>query len=419
MIRIRLIATLICFAHVVGAQDSLQYYFTEARKARGINDTIAYYAHITAAHRVHPTHPTILYHAAIASAQLHKSDESSRYLRKLLMINANADLSIPEFRNVSNINELSSLQGDLRKEIIQSDTAFLINNKTLHIECIATGEDDKTFYLGSIHQRKIIRRDKNGNVTDFTPSGHDGLTAVFGIKIDRKKNILWAASSPIPEIINYTGKEISGLFKFDLKSGKLLARYTPDTIESKEHIFGDLTLDNKGRPFISDSKNNIIFTLNDASGKLEPFFSSTEFKNLQGIAFNKDNTALFIADYVKGVYKVDVTSRNLMRLKENFEQSTKSIDGLTFYNNGLIAIQNSIRPMRVTRYDVDEKSNALGDFEIIDRAHPAFNEPTIGCVSGDYFYYIANSQWGGYTDQHTLKDETQLQPVVVLKYKLK
>ncbi|HEU5290038.1 MAG TPA: hypothetical protein VFU05_05290, partial [Cyclobacteriaceae bacterium] len=54
-------------------------------------------------------------------------------------------------------------------------------------------------------------------------------------------------------------------------------------------------------------------------------------------------------------------------------------------------------------------------FEIIDRAHPSFNEPTNGCVSNNTLYYVANSQWGGYDNKHQLKPVDQLQDIVVLK----
>jgi hypothetical protein len=31
------------------------------------------------------------------------------------------------------------------------------------------------------------------------------------------------------------------------------------------------------------------------------------------------------------------------------------------------------------------------------------------------FYYIANSQWGGYDENHHIKPDNQLQDIVVLK----
>jgi hypothetical protein len=75
--------------------------------------------------------------------------------------------------------------------------------------------------------------------------------------------------------------------------------------------------------------------------------------------------------------------------------------------------------MRVTQYFLDESQSKLKSFRIIDRGHPAFNEPTIGCVTGNDFYYVANSLWSGYDDQRHIKSPEKLQEVVILKVSLK
>ena len=74
--------------------------------------------------------------------------------------------------------------------------------------------------------------------------------------------------------------------------------------------------------------------------------------------------------------------------------------------------------MRVTYVSLNENRDTIVGQKVIDYGHPAFNEPTLGCIDRDTFYYIANSQWSGYTPQHTLKAETELQEVVILKSKL-
>jgi hypothetical protein len=61
----------------------------------------------------------------------------------------------------------------------------------------------------------------------------------------------------------------------------------------------------------------------------------------------------------------------------------------------------------------------LEAYSILDQAHPAFNEPTLGCLDKSTFYYVANSLWSGYDDNHNLKPESQLQDVVILKVNLK
>jgi DNA-binding beta-propeller fold protein YncE len=413
-----LISLLVSFA--LSAQTpTLQSYFAQAREAYKAGDYPKFYSMITEAHKLHPYHQGVLYQAGIASALTNKPEEAIRYLNQAVQIRSDFDLSVADLKSISETDafkKLLALQTELQTKVIHSDTAFVIKEKTLHIECIAPGESKNIFYLGSIHKRKIIRVDEKGNAKDFTASAQDGLCSVFGIKVDAAKKNLWACSSPMAEMENHDSSATSGVFKYDIKTGKLLARYTPS--EKKEYIFGDLTLDPLGKVFVSDTKNNTVFTVNETSGKLEPYFSSPEFWNLQGLAFSTDGRYLFIADYIRGIFRLDTKTKTLTFLTSQFPLSMKSIDGLTFYKNSLIGIQNLIQPMRVTQYFLNDSMDGFKSYRIIDRAHPAFNEPTIGCISSDTFYYVANSLWSGYTEKQQLKPVEQLQEVVILKSKL-
>jgi len=142
------------------------------------------------------------------------------------------------------------------------------------------------------------------------------------------------------------------------------------------------------------------------------------------MAFSPDDKYLFIADYVKGIYRLNTKTRELMEVQNHAEISTgavslKGIDGIYFYNNSLIAIQNGVNPLRCTQYYLNKGLDEIVGFEIIDRNHPSFGEPTLGVIDGKDFYYIANSQWGGYTDDHKIKPDDQLRDIVILKYSLK
>ena len=309
------------------------------------------------------------------------------------------------------------LQIKLRKPIIQSDTAFTLNDRSLHIESVAADPATGNFYLGSIHKKKIIEVGKDGRVGDFTTEGQDGLTSVFGTKIDPKKRVLWVCSSPMEEMESYDSLAPSTVSEFDLRSGKLLHQYRPST--SAKNIFGDLALNSRGEVFVSDSKNNIIFRVNQENGSLDSYFKSGEFWNLQGLSFSDDDRFLFIADYVKGPFRLDTRTNMLIKIETNIESSLKGIDGLLFYKNSLIAIQNGTNPLRVTRHYLDSTLSTIVRDEIIDSGHPAFNEPTIGTIYKGMFYYVANSQWGGYNDQHQINHSDKLQDIVILKYAFK
>jgi hypothetical protein len=400
--------------------DSIYYYYQKATHAQQANDTASFYRLITRAHQLHPYHPTILFQSGVAAAMIGKHEEALGYIGKALQLNANIDLDRAEFSALIShpaFNDIKKRKTELLLPIIQSDTAFVIKDRTLHVESISKGTVPNTFYCGSIHKRKIIAVDSKGKSTDFTSSGQDGLTSVFGVKTDKKRSTLWACSSPMKEMDITDSTAGSAIFKYDLKNKKLLAKYTPDP--KRKYIFGDLTLDKNGNVFISDSRNNIIFKIDLNTNTLHEFFTSKEFWNIQGITVSDDNKSLFISDYVRGIYKLNLASKELTRLQEDFALSTKSIDGLSFYNNSLIGIQNFIYPMRVTQYFLNTEQNRLAGYKIIDKDHPAFNEPTIGFVDGDDFYYVANSLWSGYDDNRKLKPSDQLQDVVILKTDLK
>lgn len=391
-----------------------------AREAYKAKDNKKFYEMILEAHKIHPYHQGILYQAGLAAALNDQPKEAVSYLKKAIQINAQYDLQVADLSSLHNLPEfldLKKLQSELQQPIIHSDTAFIVHQKNLHIESISAGEKTGVFYLGSIHKRKILRTDEKGNVADFTSSGQDGLTSVFGIRVDAKNNALWACASPMPEMEDYDTTLWSGLFKYDLKSKKLLTKYT--TATKQDNAFGDLVLDSKGNPFVSDSKTATIFTVDNKSGKLIPFYRSDDFWSIQGITFSADEKYLFVADYVKGIFRLKLDDKSLMLLPAKFEMSLKSIDGMTFYKNSLIAIQNLVTPMRSTVYQLGENQDELVSCEIIDRAHPAFNEPTIGCIANDHFYYVANSLWSGYTNDRKLKSESELQDVVILKSDLR
>jgi hypothetical protein len=414
--------------------NSLQYYINQAREAQKTGDTRKFYEMILEAHKLHPYHQGILYQTGVAAALNGKTDESISFLKRAILIKADYDLTVPELKSLENdaeFEKLKSLQTELQKQVVHSDTAFIIKDRSLHIESIASGESSDVFYLGSVHKRKIVRvkaqfqdrssKDHIGvtslDVKDFTSAGQDGLCAVLSVKVDTKRKILWACSTPMEEMENFDTTARAAVYKYDLTSGKLLAKYYPSGL--KGHIFGDLTLDPTGNVFVSDSKNNTIFVLNEKTKALEKFIYAPEFRNLQGLAFNDKGTDLYVADYGIGIYHIDVKSKEVKYIPPQGDVSTKAIDGLTFYKNSLIAIQNLVYPMRVTQYFLNDKKDALKSYEIIDRGHPAFNEPTIGCRVGDTFFYVANSQWSGYDQQHNMKPSDQLQDVVILKADLK
>ena len=166
------------------------------------------------------------------------------------------------------------------------------------------------------------------------------------------------------------------------------------------------------------NRYNIIWTLSPITDQLEVYYTSPEFWNIQGLTFNQNQDWIFISDYVKGVFKINLSTKELKKIATGQEVSLKGIDGIYFYKGTLIAIQNGVNPLRVTHYYLNERQDEIIDYKIIDNNHPDFNEPTLGVIIDKDFYYIANSQWGGYDSDNKIKPNEMLKDIVILKYRL-
>jgi len=418
----KIILSLLVFASLSATAQELQKFYSEAMAAYRAKDYPKFYENIKEANKIHPYHQGVLYQLGIAATLIKHNKEAIENLKRAILIDASFRLDgIADFNSIKDMKEfkgLLTLQKEWQTPVIHSEVAFTLKDRSLHTEGIEYDAEHKTFYLGSIHKRKIIKVSPDGTATDFCTSAFNGMGSIFGIKVDVKRNILWACSSPMEEMENYDSISRSAVFKFELSSGKLISKYEVP-LSSKGSVFGDLIISKNGQVFISDSKINNIMIVNEKTNKLEPFYSSTEFWNIQGMAFSADEKFLFIADYVKGIFRLNVKTKELVEITSTVDASLKGIDGLYFYNNSLIAVQNGVSPLRSTQYSLNKDLIQITSFEIIDRKHPSFNEPTLGVIDGKTFYYIANSQWGGYDEKHRIKPDDQLQDIVVLKSQLK
>ncbi len=362
----------------------------------------------------------IMYNLACAYSLTNRKDEALIYLMKYSKINSDTNISEePDFNNIKSSTGFELILKKIKEQnklVNNSDTAFVIEEKDLHPESIAYDDVTQLFYLGSIHKRKIISLNNNGNEKIFIPEKQDGIWAVTGIKINSKDRILWAASAAIPQMNDYeeslNGK--TAIFKYDLDSKKLLKKY-PAPNDSNKHFFGDLAINKNGDVYISDSKYPAIYLIKKKSNRLELFYENKNLISLQGLDFVEDNENLFFADYSNGLFKLNLKSKILIQIKEPDNFSLKGIDGLYFYNNSLIAIQNGVKPKRVTQYFLNANSDKIIKTKIIESANPNFNEPTLGVIVNDDFYFIANSQWGSYNKDGSIFPPEKLEKIIILK----
>ncbi len=345
---------------------------------------------------IRPFHPTFTYNLASAYALNNKTEESLAVLKKLVLMDNTA-----EFEKDTDFNSLQSTEGfkailalkaTQKTVVANSEKVVTLSEKALHPEGLTYLAKAKIWLASSIHQRKIVTFDsKTGVCTDWLTNVD--LLSVFAMKADAKEEYLWVATSAMPEMENFSaamdGK--AEILKVNIKNKQIVKRYT---IEG-QHVFGDIYVTKKNTVYVSDSAKPILYKIEN--DEMKPFVSfENEGFNLQGITMNNEENKLFLADYLKGIAVVDI--KTLSKSWLTFPEGTigKGIDGLLFYKDKLVAVQNGVTPIRLTQFDLNKTQNGIESFRIIDQNRPEFDEPALATVVGNKLYFFANSPWKAY-----------------------
>lgn len=302
----------------------------------------------------------------------------------------------------------------------KSTIAFTIPERDLIPEGITYDPISKAFFVGSMYKRKIVRIDSAGNVSDFTGEGQDLLTSVIGMKVDAEHQVLWAVhTGPI----YIPGKGLTdqamwttGLFKYDLESHRLLRKYFPAK-GSDKNGFNDLVLGSKGDVYVTATSLGAVYHLNPRTDSLILFLKNPDFMGANGICLSPDERTLFVATD-KGITTIDLKSSNYTFLATSDSMETGGIDGLYFYHNSLVAVQNGFKPTPIYQFFLDKNLKRITHRKLLVQNPPEYKSPTTGVIVGDWFYYIANSQMGKFTPEGIIFPLEKLQNVFIVKIKL-
>ncbi|MBU2491817.1 MAG: hypothetical protein KJ571_04270 [Bacteroidetes bacterium] len=386
------------------------------------------------AYYIAPDNVTILYNFAKALTLNNHYEKAISVLQRLAEIrfiglnNFETDTLFQNLKQQKNYYALLEKIKENKKTVSRSEIAFSITEKDLIPEGIAFDSNTGTIYLSSAYKRKILSIDKNGIIKDFKSEVEDGLWSTWGMEVDEMRNHLWVISSStsqgmlVKKSIPQEQYGKSKIYKYDLTTGNLLKIYTYDAA-GQEHFFNDLTISKSGDVYITESLTSKIYKISDEKDEIELLYQADPmFSFLNGLALNNDESKLFVASS-EGISILNLETLNWQLLQHPKNVSLEGIDGLTYYNGSLIAQQSGYPVNSVMLYFLDESDYKITGSKILESNNPFFDSATTGEISGEYYYYIANSQvrsafeWKN-TGPDKIKPLEQLKELVLLKVKL-
>lgn len=286
------------------------------------------------------------------------------------------------------------------------EIAFRLHEKDLIPEGIAFDPATKSFFIGSINKRKIVKVDQQNRVSNFISTGQDGIGEVLGLKVVDQK--LWACNN-----LQSDTSSQAMIHQFDLTNGKLVRKWIFKFKEEK-HLFNDLAIAYDGSAFISDSDFGAIYQVGNELEEPQLWIKDDRLRDINGIAILSDGAIVVNASF--GFYKINTNTKEIKSLPFA-GYFPLGIDGLSFYKQSLIGIQNVVFPVSVNQYYLNSTFDRIEKARVLVANHPQFDIPTTGTVANEWFYFITNSQLLNF-EKGKVKEPSKLREVIIMRVKL-
>jgi sugar lactone lactonase YvrE len=349
-----------------------------------------------------PAQPAYLWARAVIAARANDSAATFDALRQYAALGLGRDLraekSLASFAGTPVFETLVASHDANRAPIVRSRVRATLSDSTFWPEGMDFDSRTQRFYVASIRHRTIAEIGADGKSRELWPRGQSDLGAVFGVRVDTARGVLWATTSGIPQTERYVAGDsaIAALLRVRISDGTIEKRWDLPAIAGG-HVLGDLAVGPAGDVFVTDSNDPVLYRLRPGSDTLEAIRHPL-FHSLQGLAPTPDGKTLFLADYSHGLLRVDLATNVVTRLGDAPHSTSLGCDGIAWDGDAIVAVQNGVTPARIVRFVLDPSWRRISRVDVLDQNSSVADEPTIGAVIGREFVYVANGQFEKYDE---------------------
>jgi sugar lactone lactonase YvrE len=369
-----------------------------------------------AALAVRPEYPGALFNKALAEVLDDDADAAMETLGRL--VEKSIDYGVEDidvFAPLAGHPVWNSYLADIeriRQPVGRAEVAAIFDRPDFIPEGIAVAEGGGVV-LGGIRHGQLLMQAHHGPDLVIEPAGH---WSVFGMRFDGREG-MWFASSRVPQYAGISDRSAyrAGLFRLDLDTLEISDRARLP-VNGNDQVLGDLVIADDDTIYATDSVDGPVYRYSIRTGVFSTLVPKSVFSSPQGLVLDESGEFLYVADYIGGLSRVRIADGGVEKLSVPDTVSDYGIDGLYRHGNRLVAIQNGIQPHRVTAFKLSTDGLAIESAEILAMNLPEFDEPTLGAVVGDDFYFVANSHWNRFDKNNELPDG--LTGPIVLKLSL-
>lgn len=363
----------------------------EGMKAFEQNDPTGAMTALNKAGAILPDSPSILLLKAQVAMKQRKPAEARAALKDYLTRGYVLDLKRNSDFNAiwdAGLNDL--LEGNEsplgKMDVMSSSPDFVIT------EGLAYAAGSGELYLSGVRSGTIMVLSAAGarDVMTFRPG-------VAAYALGLRDGTIWATTAASRQTQGYDPKTVisSKVVTIDPVAGQVTKTFSD---AAKTRRLGHMLM---GRDdlYVTDGEHGEILRLNAYQGELQTLIPEGYMDSPDALAENEGATALMVADFVSGLYHVDLTAGSMTRMLPPADGSLLGISWMARYGNDLVAIQTGFRPYRVLRLHMTDDWSQVKSVEVLLRSDKLLAQPTQGAVVGDTLILVAKSQWDNLDDQ--------------------
>jgi streptogramin lyase len=314
------------------------------------------------------------------------------------------------FRPLRSDPEFHNLVDRVRRQnppVRGAHVAFTVAQRDLFPEGLAADASKRVLYMGSEYHNKIVRISEAGEVTDFVKEGIYDLMPVGGVHVDPADRSVWCATDP-------GKKNRSEIVHFDAQ-GKLLERYIPST--PGPHVLNDLVLKGRSEIYVTDTAGNRVFRFDRESCRFAEVDLGRPVFGPNGITISNDGNVLYVGDNL-GVIRLDLRTNKVQDVKPAAHDTMAGVDGLYWYDHGLVGVQYGTGAYRVVRWKLSADGREVRSSQTLERGTEMVRDPTTGAILDGKFYFMANTGLENLHDGE-IADPAKLEPLQIAVLPLK
>ncbi len=399
-------------------RDGLGAYYRQPQDLAGAS------AGFSRALALNPGADSLLYTLAQVAAEAGRPEEAFGWLEKL---------AAGETTLVPQAQDFPGLGGERFTRIVEAISAkapsshaaiaFTLGERDLIPEGIAHDPGPDRFLVGSIRKRKVVSVRRDGTASDLVRPVASGIRSPLGMTVDAQRRRLWVATNAAPTSEGFAESDRgrSELVQVNADSGALVARFPRHT--PGRHLLNDVAVNALGDVYVTDSEAGEVLRLKQTvapgTDGFEVVVPAGELFYPNGLALGPDGTQLFVADAVQGITRVELATGERAPLRHAAGVTTRDIDGMYWWADGLVAVQNGTGAGRVGRFILSPDRSEVARFEVLEVNHPSFLIPTTGAIAGDALYVIADSQIRSFDAEGRIFPPERLRPIDVIRVPLR